>query len=137
MMFINCKKTVKIPTESGDFVKFSAGFVGNCPESLKSHWYFKALCDDGTITFYENSKDETAEEAAKESSDKAAETERKAERQRIIDDVKNAAKIEAENEAKEKGLTAPETKALVKERQKAAVQAAIADIEADKNEAKE
>ncbi|MCL1867303.1 MAG: hypothetical protein FWF82_07835 [Oscillospiraceae bacterium] len=122
MKFINCKKSVKIPTENGKFVKFPAHFVGICPDEIFKHWYFKALCKDGTITFLDDSKDSTSEETAKIAAEKEAKIAEQAERRRRIDEAKEAAKIAAEKEADEKGMTAPDKKKLVSERIKEAVQ---------------
>jgi len=123
-MFITCKKAVKIPSGTG-FVSLPAGFLGNIDEGLKTHWYFKALCKDGTISFCENTSAAEIEAVKAEAVKKEAEEAAKAEMKRKIDDTKEAARISAEKEAEEKGLPATEKKALIKERVKTAVEALL------------
>ena len=132
-MFISCKKSVKIPTEDGKYVVFPVGYVGKCPDELKKHWYFKALVEEATITYIGDSKEVDSEEAAKIAAAKLIEESEKADRKRQIDEAKEAAKIAAEKEAEEKGLTAPDKKKLVSERQKEAVQAVLKSFKEDEN----
>jgi hypothetical protein len=134
-MFINSKQTVKIPTDSGDFV-IKAGEFKHCPEKLRGHWYFVALCDDGTITFVNKSDDTTVENAARISAEKAAKEAERAERKRHIDAAKESARVAAEEEAKSKGMSAPDTKKLIQERQREAAESAAKEIDAAKEAAR-
>jgi len=127
MKFISCKTSVRIPRKDGTFVNFPAHYLGKCPEDVMQHWYFKALCKDGTITYLDDSKDSTVEDAQKTAEAKKAQEAADTERKRLIDDAKNTAKEEAEKEAKEKGLTAPETKKLVVDRQREAIEKLTAE----------
>ena len=49
--FIHCNKAIIIK-DHGSGCEFSAvpGFLGYVDDWVREHWYFKALCKDGTIT---------------------------------------------------------------------------------------
>jgi len=51
-MFITCKKSVRIQ-EGGKVCQFPRDYVGNAPDWVVRHWYFKALVKDGTIVVSE------------------------------------------------------------------------------------
>jgi hypothetical protein len=49
-MFINTKKCIKIVSDNGTIFEAKAGWIGEVPQWVAEHWYFKALCKDGTVT---------------------------------------------------------------------------------------
>jgi hypothetical protein len=122
-MIIQCKKRVEI--KQGD-KKWSLmpGFIGEVPAWAQEHWYFKALCKDGSITAIVASEEKPKPQIAP-SADK--ETERK----RLIDEAKNAAKLEAEADALTNGYDVATAHKHLKEKQKAAVAALKAQFDAE------
>ena len=66
-MFINTKKAFKIVSAEGKTFSAPAGFIGEVETWVESHWYFKALCKDGTITAIVSSKAPKAETIETES----------------------------------------------------------------------
>jgi len=88
-MFINCKKNVVISDGKQKHI-IPKDFIGEVPKWVENNWYFKALCNDSSITSIVGTRDkavEAAEAKAKATADKAAET---------------AAKKAADDEAKAK-----------------------------------
>jgi hypothetical protein len=56
-MFINTKKCIRIVADNGTKFEAKAGWIGEVPQWVEEHWYFKALCKDGTVTaIVKNSK---------------------------------------------------------------------------------
>jgi hypothetical protein len=49
-MFINTKRCIKIVADNGTKFEAKAGWIGEIPQWVESHWYFKALCKDGSVT---------------------------------------------------------------------------------------
>jgi hypothetical protein len=49
-MFINTKKSIKIIADNGTKFEARAGWIGEVPQWVENHWYFKALCKDGSVT---------------------------------------------------------------------------------------
>ena len=73
-MFINCKKSVEISDGKQKYVILK-DYIGDVPKWVENHWYFKALCKDGTVTSIVSTNDkdiEAAESKAKAAADKAA-----------------------------------------------------------------
>jgi hypothetical protein len=126
-MFITSKKSVSIPTKSGKF-DIKAGFLGEAPEEVTKHWYFKALCKDGTIASCESQNDSDIEAAKKAAAEKENAEKAKAERNRLIDEAKAAAEETAKKEAADNGLDATATKKLIKEKQASAVETVLAGL---------
>jgi len=62
-MFINTKKTIKIVSDNGTEFSAKAGWIGEIPQWVEKHWYFKALCKDGTITSIVSAKDKDIQAA--------------------------------------------------------------------------
>jgi hypothetical protein len=62
-MFINTKKTIKIVSDNGTVFSAKAGWIGEVPEWVQEHWYFKALCKDGAVTSIVSSKDKGVQPA--------------------------------------------------------------------------
>jgi hypothetical protein len=62
-MFINTKKTFKITSDNGIVFEARTGWIGEVPKWVEEHWYFKALCDDGSVTSIVSSKDKDIENA--------------------------------------------------------------------------
>ena len=88
-MYIHCKKHTGIIEGENKYI-IPRDYIGKVPEWVENHWYFKALCKDGTITSVVDSTDKEAADA--EAKTKAAEKKAAAE----------AAKKAAEEEAKAK-----------------------------------
>ena len=55
-MFVNTKRTIKITYDNGTVFAAKAGWIGEVPNWVQDHWYFKALCKDGTVTAIVSSK---------------------------------------------------------------------------------
>jgi len=128
--FINCKKAVEI--DDGDNkVMFPAGYIGEVPAWAEKHWYYKALCKDGTITSVVKTKDKTPEELEAEEAAKKANAEKAAEKKRMIDEAKAEAKANAEKQAADQGLDEAAAKKLIAEAQTYAEEAALAKLSAD------
>lgn len=62
-MFINTKKTIKIISDNGTVFEAKAGWIGEIPKWVEEHWYFKALCKDGSVTAIVSSKDKDMQQA--------------------------------------------------------------------------
>ena len=127
--FINCKKNVEI-VEGENKVLLSAGYIGQIPPWVEEHWYFKALCKDGTITAVVKTEDNAAELASEAALKKDA-AEKAAAKKRLIDEAKAAAKEAAEKEAAETGLNVADTKKLIAKMEKTAAGAANALLAED------
>lgn len=56
-MFINTKKTFQIKSDNGTVFEAKAGWIGEVPKWVEEHWYFKALCKDGSVTAIVSGKD--------------------------------------------------------------------------------
>ncbi len=56
-MFINTKKTIKIKSDNGTVFEAKAGWIGEVPQWVEKHWYFEALCKDGSVTAIVSKKD--------------------------------------------------------------------------------
>ena len=61
-MFINTKNCIKIVADNGTKFEAKAGWIGEVPKWVQEHWYFKALCKDGTVTAVVSAKDSAAPE---------------------------------------------------------------------------
>jgi len=134
--FINCKKSVEI-VDGKNKACFPAGYIGRVPEWAEQHWYYKALCKDGTITAVVRANEKTPEELAAEEVARTAAAEKKALNKRLVDEAKATAKEEAEKKAAEDGLNATDTKKLVAEMVKAAVDAVSVELVVSDTEAPE
>ena len=49
-MIINTKVCIKITSDNGTIFEVKAGWIGEVPKWVAEHWYFKALCKDGSVT---------------------------------------------------------------------------------------
>jgi hypothetical protein len=49
-MIITTKANIKITSDNGTKFEAKAGWIGEVPQWVENHWYFKALCKDGTVT---------------------------------------------------------------------------------------
>jgi len=49
-MFINTTKNIRIISDNGTKFEARAGWIGEIPKWAEEHWYFKALCKDGSVT---------------------------------------------------------------------------------------
>lgn len=119
--FISCNKSVEVRGDGGVF-PIPAGYIGSVPDWVEKHWFFGALCKDGTITAIVSTKDadlESADAAAKAKEEAAAKT---AEKKRLIDQAKADAETSAKAQAEQEGLDVAATKKLVKEAVAAAVE---------------
>ncbi len=56
-MFINTKKSFKVKSDNGTVFEKKAGWIGEVPKWVEEHWFFKALCSDGSITAIVSKKD--------------------------------------------------------------------------------
>ena len=69
-MFINTKKAVKITHDkSREVFEAKAGWIGEIPKWVEEHWYFNALCKDGSITAIVSAKDKEIQNALYSKSD--------------------------------------------------------------------
>lgn len=118
--FISCNKNVEIRGE-GVIHPIPSGYIGQVPDWVEKHWYFQALCKDGTITAIVSTKDSDLEAAEAAAKAKAEAAEKEAEKKRAIDESKATAKAEAEAKALEEGLDVTATKKLIKKLTDAAV----------------
>lgn len=59
-MFINTKKSFKVKADNGTEFEVRAGWIGEVPKWVEDHWYFKALCKDGSVTAIVSTKDKDA-----------------------------------------------------------------------------
>ncbi len=69
-MFINTKKTIKIKSDNGTVFEARAGWIGEVPTWVEEHWFFKALCKDGSVTAIMSSKDKDIAAALEGTGDK-------------------------------------------------------------------
>jgi hypothetical protein len=65
-MFVNTKKTIKIVSDNGTVFSAKAGWIGEVPEWVQEHWYFKSLCKDGTVTAIVSTKDKAVQAAVEQ-----------------------------------------------------------------------
>jgi hypothetical protein len=49
-MFIATRKSFKVKSDNGTLFEARAGWIGEIPKWVEAHWYFKALCADGSVT---------------------------------------------------------------------------------------
>lgn len=72
-MFIKCSKKVKFVCPDNPKVtwEMDPGFIGDIPSWVEKDWYFKALCEDGSITAIKSHSDRDTQDAA---DDKGEET---------------------------------------------------------------
>lgn len=56
-MFINTKKSFKVKADNATTFEARAGWIGEVPKWVEEHWYFKALCKDGSVTAIVSSRD--------------------------------------------------------------------------------
>ena len=49
-MFITCKKAVLIREKDDRKFNIPVGYLGKVPDWVQKNWYFRKLCDDGTVT---------------------------------------------------------------------------------------
>lgn len=73
------------------------GFIGEVPSWVEKHWYFDALCKDGTITAIESKRDRDIQSALDE---KTAE-----EQQRLAEEQRKAAELPGEQTSAEDATT--------------------------------
>lgn len=64
-MFIKCSKKVKFvyPDNSKVTWEMDPGFIGDVPSWVENDWYFKALCEDGSITAIKSHSDRDIQDA--------------------------------------------------------------------------
>jgi hypothetical protein len=63
-MFINTKKAIRITDDkSREAFEAKAGWIGEVPGWVEKHWFFKALCDDGTVTALVSTRDKDIQAA--------------------------------------------------------------------------
>lgn len=64
-MIYKCLKTVKFECPDNPNVKWEMkpGFIGEVPSWVEKDWYFKALCNDGSVTAIKSSRDRDIQEA--------------------------------------------------------------------------
>lgn len=58
-MFVKCSKMVRFVNPDNPKSKWEMppGFIGEVPSWVEKHWYFDALCKDGTITAIKSKSD--------------------------------------------------------------------------------
>lgn len=126
--FVTCRKTVKITDDlTGEVFRMPSGFIGSVPKWVENHWYYKAMCNSGTITAIVSTHDNDLEKTEAEA--KSKETAKRIEQEKAakINTAKANAKKEAAEEATEKGLT----KIAAKDLEKKKVAEAIAEVESE------
>lgn len=81
-MFVKCSKMVRFVNPDNPKSKWEMppGFIGEVPGWVEKHWYFDALCKDGTITAIKSKSDRDIQAAVDEKS--AEEQRRLAEEQK-------------------------------------------------------
>lgn len=64
-MFIKCSKKVKFVCSDNPKVtwEMDPGFIGDVPSWVEKDWYFKALCEDGSITAIKSHNDRDIQDA--------------------------------------------------------------------------
>lgn len=103
-LFITCNKNVMVTSTDGkETHPIPAGYIGPVPSWVESHWYFKALTRDGTITAVVRTSDEALEAAKKEAAEKEAKARAEAEMKAAIDKAVADAEVLAKAEAEELG----------------------------------
>lgn len=94
--FITSRRAVRFDDGQGGSFFIPVGYLGEVPGWVENHWYFKALCNDGTITALVDSKDRTLEKAEAESEAKKKAFEAVAEKKAEEDAAKAEVKPEPE-----------------------------------------
>ena len=56
-MFINTKVSFRITSDNGTVFEARAGWIGEVPQWVEEHWYFKKMCEGKSITAIVSSKD--------------------------------------------------------------------------------
>lgn len=58
-MFIKCSKNVRFTHPENPQITWDIppGFIGDVPNWVEKHWYFDALCNDGSITTIKSHND--------------------------------------------------------------------------------
>lgn len=125
--FIHCTKNVEI-SNGAEKCRISAGFIGEVPGWVEKHWYFNALCKDGTITTVTSTKDAELQNAEARAAEAKVAAEKAAEKKRLIDAAKNEAKVAAEKMATDQGLDQSTAKTLIKKMMEEAEQKVLAEL---------
>lgn len=73
-MFIKCSKKVKFVCPDNPKVtwEMDPGFIGDVPSWVEKDWYFKALCEDGSITAIKSHSDRDIQDATDDKGEDAA-----------------------------------------------------------------
>lgn len=73
-MFIKCSKKVKFVCADNPKVtwEMDPGFIGDVPSWVEKDWYFKALCEDGSITAIKSHSDRDIQDATDDKGKDAA-----------------------------------------------------------------
>lgn len=58
-MFVKCSKNVRFTHPENPHITWDMppGFIGDVPNWVEKHWYFDALCKDGSITAIKSHND--------------------------------------------------------------------------------
>lgn len=136
-LFVSCKYPRTIvdpaPTKPGEQAQsFSMprNYIGPVPAWVQNHWYFKALCKDGTITIVANTSSNAMEDAAAAAAAKEAANRLAQEKNVKINEAMEAARLQAEATAANEGLDQIARKELIATKEaeaKAAVEAEYAE----------
>lgn len=133
-LFVSCKYprtiTHPVPTKPGEeppVFHMAAGFMGSVPDWVREHWYFNALCKDGTVTVLVETGSSAVEAAAAQAQSIENQARLDQEKAVKIKEATEAAELEAEVEAAADGLDQVGRKKLIKKK----VQEAVKAIEAD------
>lgn len=102
-------------------------------DNWMQHSFFKGLVDDGLVVFYKDTKDTTAEAAQKDAKAKSIKADENAELNRLIDEAKNQAKIEAEQVIATHGYDKNKSERILKEYTEQAIKKAKELYEAKMN----
>lgn len=125
-VFISCTKEIEIrnkPKQVGikditgvDSYRIPRGYIGPVPEWVSNHWYFKAHCNDGSITLYGGNKPTNKQIDESESISKLIDSDKqkKAKAKAEYDSRKENIKKRLEKEAIEKSLTPEEKQEYIK-----------------------
>jgi pyruvate/2-oxoglutarate dehydrogenase complex dihydrolipoamide acyltransferase (E2) component len=132
-LFIHCRKATAIIGGAGEALRLDPGYIGPIPAWAEEHWYFKALCSDGTITFVASGGEPAPGDAGAAAAAAKAEAKAKAAEKAALDKAKAAALAAARREALEKGLDEAAAKKLEAEAEAAAIAEAGAKAEAGAN----
>lgn len=135
-LFVSCKypRTITNPHpvpvgQQPESFHMPAGYIGPVPDWVRNHWYFAALCRDGTVTTVVNTSSSAQEVAAAKAAEAEAAARLLQEKNVKIKEAQESARLQAEADAAADGLDQTSRKKLIAEREAAAKAAVEAEYE--------